>query len=179
MSPGSPDASDELQVIPRRPSGGPPAPTSKPPPSERPSEADAEPARHKRLVRIVAVALGLCAFILIAAGIAKALRPHDAAATAGSAAASSPSASASAAPPPADTTPAPTAAPAPALPAAAPTTGTVFFDRPATPGKIWIDGKKITAKSVDVPCGNHRIKIGSGKTKPVIVTCGAELHLTH
>ncbi len=138
-----------------------------------------EPTRHKRLVRIVAIALGLCAFILVAAGIAKAVRPHDPAATAPSAASASPSPSASAAPPAADTPPAQTAAPAATLPPAAPTTGTVFFERPATPGKIWIDGKKITAKSVDVPCGNHRIKIGSGKTKPVIVTCGAELHLTH
>jgi hypothetical protein len=70
---------------------------------------------------------------------------------------------------------APPAAP-PATPA--PTTGTVVFDRPATPGKVWIDGKKITSRSVDIPCGTHKIKIGWGKTKSVTLTCGAELHLT-
>jgi hypothetical protein len=175
MSPGSPDASDELQVIPRRPSGGPPPP-SKPPASERPSEAPADPARQKRLARVVAVALGLCAFILVAAGVARALRPRDSASAANPAA--SASAAASAAAPVAPPQPSASETPAAIAPAPAPTTGTVVFDRPATPGKIWIDGKKIAARSVDVPCGSHKIKIGAGKTKPVIVTCGAELHLT-
>jgi hypothetical protein len=130
-------------------------------------------------VRIVAVALGLCAFILVAAGIARAVRPHDPASAAtdpsasASAAATAPQAVASApVAPPAVSTPAP-------APAPTPTTGTISFDRPATPGKIWIDGKKITARSVDVPCGTHKVKIGAGKTKPVAVTCGADLHLTH
>jgi hypothetical protein len=83
-----------------------------------------------------------------------------------------PSSSASSSPTPSATQSAPPATPP------APTTGTVVFDRPATPGKVWIDGKRITTQSVDIPCGTHKIKIGSGKTKPVILTCGAELHLS-
>jgi hypothetical protein len=183
MSPGSPDASDELQVIPRRPSEGPPAPSpgSKPPPSE-PGVTPAARERQKRLIGIVAVALGACAFILVAAGVLRATHPHDPAAS-GAPASASASASATAAPSASAAAAAPSSVASatlpPPAPAPAPTTGTVVFDKPATPGKVWIDGKKITAKSVDIPCGTHKIKIGSGKTKPVTITCGAEVHLTH
>ncbi|MGH7434120.1 MAG: hypothetical protein ACRENE_00430 [Polyangiaceae bacterium] len=128
----------------------------------------------------MAVALGGCGFILVAAVVARAMHPRDAS--------PAPSASTSADLP---TSGAPSASAAPsAAPAAsamqsaapapppAPTTGTVVFDRPATPGKVWIDGKKISSRSVDIPCGTHKIKIGYGKTKPVTLTCGAELHLS-
>jgi hypothetical protein len=126
-------------------------------------------------VRIVAIALGLCAFILVAAGVAKALRPHDVASPAPSAALSASAAPTNSAPLAPSAAQTASAAPVDSTP----TTGTIYFDHPAKPGKVWVDGKKITAKSVDIPCGTHKIKIGSGKTKPVIVTCGAELHLTH
>ncbi len=204
MSPGSPDASDELQVIPRRtadgvatPSNRPPSPSGRPPsPSGRPPSGQstppstppaADPERRKRLGRIVAIALGGCGFILVAAVIAKAMHPREAAPTAGAGGAASASASAGSgsSAPGTSSSSATAASPAPsatqsAAPAAppAPTTGTVVFDRPAVPGKVWIDGKRITTQSVDIPCGNHKIKIGSGKTKPVMLTCGAELHLT-
>jgi hypothetical protein len=177
MSPGSPDASDEFQVIPRRPSAAPPAaspgagPGSGPPPSNRPAPADA--ARQRKLTRVVAGTLGMCAFILVAAGIAKAVRPHDPAASPLS------SASASAAPllpPPAASA---TAVPPPSALAPSPTTGTLYVDRPATPGKVWLDGKKLSAKSVEVSCGKHQIKIGAwGKAHAVSVPCGADLHVT-
>lgn len=189
MSPGSPDGSDELQVIPRRTSDGVTSPSSRPPSSGRstpppPSTPPAaDPERRKRLARIVAIALGGCGFILVAAVVARALHPRDAAPAPSAASASTawsygsglpamPSSSASSSPTPSATQSAPPATPP------APTTGTVVFDRPATPGKVWIDGKRITTQSVDIPCGTHKIKIGSGKTKPVILTCGAELHLS-
>ena len=127
----------------------------------------------------MAIALGGCGFILVAAVIARAARPREAAP------APSASSSAQAAAPAASSAPAPSAAPAAsatgtaaAAAPPAPTTGTVVFDRPAAPGKVWIDGKKITSRSVDVPCGTHKIKIGYGKTKSVTLTCGAELHLS-
>jgi hypothetical protein len=124
----------------------------------------------------VAVALGGCGFILIAAVIARAARPREAAPAA------SASSSATAAVPAASSAPAAPAASATNTAAAAappaPTTGTVVFDKPAAPGKVWIDGKKITSRSVDIPCGTHKIKIGYGKTKSITLTCGAELHLT-
>jgi hypothetical protein len=177
MSPGSPDASDELQVIPRRESGGAPAPSpgpSTPPPSGSGVRGPVDPLRRKRLTGVVGGALGLCAFILVAAGVARVLRPRDS-----SASPAQPSASGSAAATPAASTPPPPApTPSAAPPPAAPTSGTLLFDPPAKPGKIWIDGKKITVRSVDLPCGTHKIKIGRGRTKPVTLTCGAQVHLS-
>jgi hypothetical protein len=124
------------------------------------------------------IALGVCAAILVAAGIGRALHPHDASssstATATSTAAAT--ATATAAPTPAATATA-TAPPAPAPPPT-PATGTLTLDKPATAGKVWLDGKKVTVKSGEVPCGKHQLKIGRGKPRSVTIPCGDELHVS-
>jgi hypothetical protein len=74
--------------------------------------------------------------------------------------------------PTAASTPTPTSAPAP-------TTGALTLDKPAAPGKVWLDGKKVTVKSGDVACGKHQLKVGAwGKPKSISIPCGGELHVS-
>jgi hypothetical protein len=122
------------------------------------------------LKRIVFGALGACGLILVAAGIAHAVRSNDV---------DTPALAATVAPP---VTPPPAAAPAsppaaaPAAPAAdSPQTGTLHLLKPATPGKVWLDGQKITVASTTVACGDHQIKIGHAKAHSISIPCGSDL----
>lgn len=64
-------------------------------------------------------------------------------------------------------------------PSDVPTTGTVRLERPATPGRVWIDGKKVTAMSALVECGAHQVKIGArGRVRSVQIPCGGEILLS-
>jgi hypothetical protein len=115
-----------------------------------------------------------CAVILVAAGVAHMLRPNqDAAAFAATGAAS-------AAPPPALPTvspPAATTAPSPPV-SDAPQTGTLHLLHPAAPGKVWLDGQKITVASATVSCGDHQLKVGRAKAHTVTVPCGGDLKVS-
>jgi hypothetical protein len=103
-------------------------------------------------------------------------------ATSGSTATSTTAAAMATAPTP-PTPPQDTAAtPAPAPSASAPTTGgsgvstgTVRLDRPAYPGKVWLDGKKLSSSSAMVSCGTHQIKVGFRRAHSIDVPCGGEL----
>jgi hypothetical protein len=123
------------------------------------------------LKRIVFGALGACGLILVAAGVAHALRSNDVA---------TPALAATVVPPP--IAPPPAAAPAsppaaaPAAPAAdTPQTGTLHLLRPATPGKVWLDGQKIAAASATVACGDHQIKVGHAKAHAITIPCGGDV----
>jgi hypothetical protein len=133
------------------------------------------PARRQKLTRIVIAAVAACGLILIAAGVAHMLRPRpDAVAFA-----ATPTATAAAAlvpttaPSPATTTP-----PAPAAAPDTPQTGTLHLLRPATPGKVWLDGQKITVASATVSCGDHELKVGRAKAHAVTIPCGGDLKVS-
>jgi hypothetical protein len=173
MESGHQASGDILQVIPRRsPSGGPPPDGG----GTGSLRISLPPARRKRLTRIVFGAVGACGLILVAAGIVHLLRPgQDTAAFAATATAATP--------PPPVATPAPQPASAPAITAAPPTpdvpqTGTLRLQRPASPGKVWLDGQKITAASATVACGQHQLKVGRGKAHPIDVPCGGDLKIS-
>ena len=132
------------------------------------------PARRRKLTRVVVAALAACGLILVAAVVAHLARtPNGTPALAATA-----------------NEPAPTATPAPVVPTAAPPvaaappvdapqTGTLRLQRPAAPGKVWLDGQKIAAASATVACGTHQIKIGThGKAHAVDIPCGGELKLS-
>jgi hypothetical protein len=73
--------------------------------------------------------------------------------------------------PPRATAPASTPAPSDAA-----TTGTVRLQHPATAGRVWIDGKKLTSTSALVNCGAHQIKVGAwGRARSVQIPCGGEI----
>jgi hypothetical protein len=169
MESGPPMQADVLQVIPRRtPSGGLP-PDGGGTGSRRIS---LPPERRKNLTRIVIGALGTCGVILIAAGIAHLLRRDDVDTPASAA-------TSAAAMPPAPAA-APASPPSMPLPAATPTTdapqtGTLRLLHPAVPGKVWLDGQKITAASATVACGDHQIKIGRAKAHTVNIPCGGDV----
>jgi hypothetical protein len=144
------------------------------------------PVRRRRLGGIVIGAIAGCALILVAAGIARVGHASSAPDTASSpatstTAAAATTAAATATPP--DTTPAATStatSAAPATTAALPadpssSTGTVRLDRPALPGHVWLDGKKLQAKSALVSCGTHLIKVGRGRSHSIDVPCGSEI----
>ncbi|MDP9001515.1 MAG: hypothetical protein M3O46_15545 [Myxococcota bacterium] len=60
-----------------------------------------------------------------------------------------------------------------------PTTGTVRLERPATAGRVWIDGKKLTSPSALVECGTHQVKLGArGRARSVQIPCGGEIVLS-
>jgi hypothetical protein len=60
-----------------------------------------------------------------------------------------------------------------------PATGTVRLERPATPGRVWIDGKKVTSTSALVECGTHQVKLGArGRVRSVQIPCGGEIVLS-
>jgi hypothetical protein len=135
------------------------------------------PARRRRLGGIVIGAIAGCALILVAAGIARV--GH---ASSSPSPASSPAVPATIAVVPATTgapviAPATTTPPASLAPASLDTssTGTVRLDRPATPGHVWLDGKKLSSSSAMVSCGTHQIKVGRGRTHSVDVPCGSEI----
>ena len=141
------------------------------------------PLKRRRLRGIVIGALGGCALILVAAGIARVSHASGqaeptTAATAGAAAPTT-TTTADTSPP---TMPAPTSAsPAPGTPAATATqtgsssTGTVRIDRPATPGRVWLDGKKLSSSSAMVSCGTHQVKVGLRRAHSIDVPCGGEI----
>jgi hypothetical protein len=150
--------------------------------------------RRRKLARIVVAALGACTLILVAAVVVHLARPKDdASAFAATPNATTAAAQAAPAQPalaqpvaalPAAGQPAGTPSPAGAAPAAAPaaepTTGTIHLLKPAVPGKVWLDGQKISALTETVACGSHQLKVGAhGKARPVDVPCGGDLKIAH
>jgi hypothetical protein len=131
------------------------------------------PARRRKLKRIVIGTLAACGAILLAAGIVHLVRPSNDT----SAYAATNSVTAPAAAPP--VVAAPVAAPAPAPVADAPQSGTLSLLRPAVPGKVWLDGQKISAASATVTCGKHQLKVGArSKAHAIDIPCGGELKVT-
>jgi hypothetical protein len=140
---------------------------------------------RRNLGKVVIGAVAACALILVAAGVTRV-----------SQASSEPSSPAKAGTPTTEQPTATTATPAPQTPPHAVTspspspgtvgvrapdsssTGTVRLDRPAAPGKVWIDGKKISATSVLLTCGTHQIKVGHGRKHSIDVPCGGEIAIT-
>jgi hypothetical protein len=164
---------DILQVIPRR------SPSSGPPPDGGGTGSlriRLAPARRRKLTRIVFVALGACGVILVAAAIAHLVRPSgDAAAFAATDTAASvaiPAPPVTPAPPPAVTAPQPAAVPD------VPQTGTLHLQRPASPGKVWLDGQKITVASATVACGDHQLKVGRAKAHSINIPCGGDVKVS-
>ena len=137
------------------------------------------PPRRRRLAGIVIAAIGGCALILVAAGIARVGHASSSPAPASSpaTAAAIPAVTSTSTAAPLDTTP--TAPSLPATTAAPPldgsSTGTVRLDRPAKAGHVWLDGKKLSSPSALVTCGTHQIKVGRGRTHSVDVPCGSEI----
>src|SRR5271165_3468153 len=131
------------------------------------------PERRRRLIRLVAVTVGGCALILVAAVTARlGHRSADATATAPITIAS---VTPGAAPPVAS---APAAAVTVAAVAAAPTTGTLRLQHPALPGHVWLDGTKLTAAMATVSCGKHKVKVGTwARAHTVDIPCGGELKI--
>ncbi len=146
------------------------------------------PARRRNLSKIVFGTLGVCAVILLAAGIARIghAMSEPAAASSGTAASlpgtNTPS-TAAATPGAAPSTPAsPAKAAAPAAIGAAASdpasAGTVRLGRPTLSGHVWLDGKKLKATSVLVSCGTHQIKVGRGRKHSIDVPCGGEISVS-
>ncbi len=147
------------------------------------------PPRRRRLGGIVIGTVAGCALILLAAVIARVGHASSTPSTATTPAtadtttaaptppatttAPDPGTPSNAAPAPAATTAATTATAAPAVTAAS--TGTVRLDRPAVPGHVWLDGKKLTSRSAIVSCGTHQIKVGLRRTHSIDVPCGGEI----
>jgi hypothetical protein len=130
------------------------------------------PERRRRLVRVVAATVSACAMILVAAGIAHLLHPSPGQVASAPITivenAQAPS------PPPAVATVDPT--PAPPAP---PTTGTLQLQKPALPGHVWLDGKKVSQAEQTVSCGKHKVKVGTwGRAHTVDVPCGGQLKVT-
>jgi hypothetical protein len=146
------------------------------------------PVKRRRLRGVVFGALGGCALILVAAGIARvshASGQNDS--TSAATAAALPVATPTSATTPAAASPTTVATTAPpgggaqAAPAATATqtgsasTGTVRLDRPAVPGHVWLDGKKLSSSSAMVSCGTHQIRVGLRRTHSIDVPCGGEI----
>jgi hypothetical protein len=129
--------------------------------------------KRRRLRGVVFAILAMCTLIIMAA---VASRMGHAGNTAAAAIPTFPAI------PPAPLTPVATAqalatttAP-PTPPAAADTTtGTIRIERPASPGHVWLDGKKLSAASAPVSCGTHQVKIGRTHARSIQVPCGGEL----
>ncbi len=137
------------------------------------------PTPRKRFKGLVIGVVSGCALILVAAGIARVVHASDepAASTAHASAAAAGTATTQAASPAA--APAPTGARAPAPVAAAVpdgmSTGTVQLNKPAKPGHVWLDGKKLTSSSALVSCGTHQVKVGFKRAHSIDVPCGGEI----
>jgi hypothetical protein len=130
------------------------------------------PERRRRLMRLVAGTVGVCALILVAAGVGRLLHPPP-----------SPAAMAPITitenPGTAPAAPVATVDPTPAPPPPAPTTGTLQLRKPALAGHVWLDGKKLSQADQAVACGKHKVKVGTwGHTHPVDVPCGGQLTVT-
>jgi hypothetical protein len=140
--------------------------------------AVAQPARRRRLGKIVVGAVAACAVILIAAGVARIGHAMSEPGTTPSTASTSTNganASTGAPSPGATTTtasPATVGAAAPTDPASA---GTVRLAKPTLAGHVWLDGKKVSATSVLVSCGTHQLKVGHGRKHSIDVPCGGEI----
>jgi hypothetical protein len=119
------------------------------------------------LKRIVFGALGTCGLILVAAGVAHALRSNEVDTQALAATVAPPIQS-----PPAAV---PASPPAAAPTVDAPQTGTLHLLRPATPGKVWLDGQKITTAAATVACGDHQLKVGHAKARAINIPCGGDV----
>jgi hypothetical protein len=53
------------------------------------------------------------------------------------------------------------------------------LQRPAIPGKVWLDGEKVSTPTASVACGKHQLKVGAhGKARGVDVPCGGELKIS-
>ncbi len=158
------------------------------------------PIQARRLRGIVIGAVAGCALILVAAVVARVSRASDPAHTTAIASAPATGAAAASRAPtpgagaPAAGAPSPASAAAPsgaaspgardeAHPLAAipppptdgPVTGTLRVQRPATPGRVWLDGRKLTSGSALVSCGAHQLRVGRGRARSVQVPCGGEL----
>jgi hypothetical protein len=144
------------------------------------------PGRRRHLRGIVIGAIAGCALILVAAGIARV--GHASSSVDGTASTTPPvatvttvaatSAVAATSVPQAMTPPTATGSPvatSPTGPGNAASTGTVRLDRPALPGRVWLDGKKLSSTSAIVSCGTHQIKVGRGRTHSLDVPCGSEI----
>ncbi len=141
------------------------------------------PARRRHLGKIVVGAVGACAVILIAAGVARVAHgssePSASAATsdrvaggASTGTSSTPSTAATSAQTP------PVGAAQPSVAAAAPnpaSAGTVRLSKPTLAGHVWLDGKKLAGTSVIVSCGTHQLKVGHGRKHSIDVPCGGEI----
>jgi hypothetical protein len=146
------------------------------------------PMPRRRLGGIVVAAVAGCALILVAAVIARvshaSSEPQTTAALAKDIVKDPPQVTDNTKAPASQADPAPANSPSTATAAAAgapalpdpPTTGTLRVERPATPGRVWVDGKKLTSQSALVSCGPHQIRIGiRGRTRTVQVPCDGEL----
>jgi hypothetical protein len=145
------------------------------------------PVRRRRLGVVVGAALSACALILVAAGVARVV--HASSGPEGAAGDLRTNAAVTAATAPASLAPASTAtsqatAASASVPAATTSTvasssgvstGTVRLDRPAYPGHVWLDGKKLASSSAMVSCGTHQIKVGFRRAHSIDVPCGGEL----
>ncbi len=148
------------------------------------------PVPRRRLGAVVVGALSLCALILVAAGVARVVHassgPEAAAGdlrtNAAVAAATAPASLSSATASQAQATvaavpskPAPTSTPASTSSNSGSSTGTVRLDRPAYPGHVWLDGRKLSSSSAMVSCGTHQIKVGFRRAHSIDVPCGGEV----
>jgi hypothetical protein len=131
--------------------------------------------RRRRFDGVVIATVAGCALILVAAAISRV--SHASSAGEGPAPVRAPAA-------PVTTDEPNASAPGAALPAVAaapepverPTKGTVRLDRASLAGRVWIDGKRLTATTVAVTCGPHQIKVGaSARARSLDVPCGGEL----
>jgi hypothetical protein len=182
-----PEEGDELQVIARSPPQSDPSIKSygldpAPPRPTGPGEATTRllmRARRAKLSRIVVAAVAACGAILVAAGVAHMARANnpDTAPRTSSLAVTTPASAPAPSPIPAATAAVPSrSSTAPDTP----TTGTLLLQRPAVPGRVWLDGNKLTNPTAVVTCGQHQVKVGArGKAHAIDVPCGGELHLTH
>jgi hypothetical protein len=132
------------------------------------------PLRRRRLGGIVVVAVGVCALILVAAGIARVGHASSEPETA-QAHPAAPDPSPDPAPPSAAPAAAPTAAAVAPSASAPASTGTVRLQRPAVASRVWLDGKKMTSASVVVSCGTHQVRVGVRRTHSIDVPCGGEI----
>jgi hypothetical protein len=144
------------------------------------------PMPRRRLGGIVVAAVAGCALILVAAVIARvshassepsvATPAKELAKDQTPAALNAIKAAADPARPSSPSVPSVPAAAQPMATAEAPATGTLRLEHPAAPGRVWVDGKKVTSSSALVSCGTHQIKVGvRGRTRSVQVPCDGEV----
>ena len=144
--------------------------------------------RRKELSRYVIGAVAISCVILVMAFVKREVGASDGPTAsapmpspATPATAARPTAPAPAIPPP-PPVPVPSASPLAVQPSASDTTdstsGSIRFVRPAKPGWVWLDGKRLTGTSAIVTCGTHQVKVGYLAKHAVVVPCGGELVLS-